>query len=353
MAIKLRPADTRSLSFATPMVYLEKYMTGTWSFIPKLVAALLMIQGVVLYNLVQANSLAQAVHNRFDVPNSITAILMTLCIGMVILGGLKKIVDYCSAIAPVVITIYVVTGLVVLLLQPLHALSALGQVFAYAFMPTAIGGGIAGYTVLQAMQFGVSRGVFSHMSGMGTSTFLQAANKETPAMGAFMAAITPFVDTIIICSITGLVILATPYWQYQTGAHLTATAFEAQLGIFGQLVVILSIIVFAFTTIAAFAHISEKCFAYLGGTDPLYYRVAFLVVTFIGPFLNLRFVWSLSDIIIALIIIFHLIPLLYIVLKNSGVMHRDLSAFAMETANSGNSTKPGMAAKARAATGRL
>lgn len=332
MAIKLRPDDTRSLSFATPMLYLEKYMLGPWSFIPKVVAALLMIQGVVLYNLVQANSLAQAVHNRFDVPNLLIAVVMTFCIGVVIVGGLKKIVDYCSAIAPVVITLYVLTGLTVLLLQPLQALNALGQVFLSAFTPYSIVGGVTGYTVLQAMQFGVSRGVFSHMSGMGTSTFLQAANKETPAMGAFMSAITPFVDTVIICSVTGLVILTTPYWRHQTGAHLTAAAFESGLGFFGQIVVIISLIVFAFTTIAAFAHISEKCFTYLGGKNFSYYRVAFLVVTFVGPFLNLRFVWSASDIIIALIIIFHLIPLLYVVLKNSEVMCRDLHEFAMEPA---------------------
>jgi AGCS family alanine or glycine:cation symporter len=191
-------------------------------------------------------------------------------------------------------------------------------------MPYSIAGGVAGYTVLQAMQFGVSRGIFSHMSGMGTSAFLQAANKDAPAKGAFMSAMTPFVDTIIICSITGLVILSVPNWKYQTGAHLTAACFEAGLGFFGQIVVIISLIIFALTTIFAFAHIAEKCFKYLGGVNFFYYRIFFLVVVFLGPFLNLRFVWSLSDIIIAMIIIFHLIPLLFITLKNRKKMCKDL-----------------------------
>ncbi|MBF0203382.1 MAG: sodium:alanine symporter family protein [Desulfamplus sp.] len=330
LTIKMRPEDENSLSFATPMLYLEKYMTGKWSFIPKIVALLLMIQGVVLYNMVQANSLAQAMHNRFDIPNLLIAVVMTLCVGVVILGGLQKIVDYCSAIAPIVIIVYVLTGLLVLLLDPIKTISGLGNVFASAFMPYSIAGGVAGYTVLQAMQFGVSRGVFSHMSGMGTSTFLQGANKDNPAAGAFMAAITPFVDTIIICTISGLVILSGSDWQYETGAHLTALAFEAGIGFTGQVVVVISLIVFALTTIAGFAHISERCFKYLGGKDATSYRMAFLTVTFMGPFLNLRFVWSLSDIIIAMTIVFHLIPLLYVTLKNNKEICKELFAFSEE-----------------------
>jgi len=326
MAIKLRPADGQSSSFATPMVYLEKYMKGRWAFIPPLVAGLILVQGVVLYNLVQANSVAHAVHNRFGVPNSVIAILMTLCVGLVILGGLKKIVNYCSTIAPVAIVVYVLAGLLVLVSHPGQAINALGQVFSCAFMPSSVVGGVAGYTVLQAMQFGVSRGIFSHMSGMGTSAFLQAANKDTPAKGAFMSAMAPFVDTVIICSITGLVILSVPNWKHQTGAYLTAAAFEAGLGFFGQIVVVVSLIIFALTTIFAFAHIAERCFKYLGGVNFFYYRIFFLVVVFFAPFLDLRFVWSLSDIIIAMIIIFHLIPLLFITVINREKMCKELQA---------------------------
>ncbi len=326
MAVKRRPADGSSAAFATPMAYLEKYMTGRWAFIPKLVAVLILIQGVVLYNLVQTNSLAHAVHARFGVPNPVIALLVTLCVGAVILGGLKKIVTYCSAIAPTAIAVYVAAGLLVLLLHPAQALHALGQVFTCAFTPYSVVGGITGYSVLQAMQFGVSRGVFSHMSGMGAGTFLQAANEDAPARGAFMSAMTPFVDTIIICSITGLVILSTADWKLQTGAHLTAAAYEDGLGFLGQIVVIGSLVVFALTTIFAFAHIAERCFEYLGLNNFMYYRIAFLAVVFLGPFLDLQFVWSLSDIIIAMIIIFHLIPLMFITVINREIMCKDLQA---------------------------
>ena len=228
------------------------------------------------------------------------------------------------------IALYVVSGLLVLVLHPLESMNALGQVFYYAFKPYSIVGGIAGYTIFQAMQFGVSRGIFSHMSGMGVSPFYQAANKDTPAMGAFMAAITPFVDTIIICTISGLVILIGPYWEQQTGAYLTALSFEAGLGFLGQIIVIISLIIFAFTTIIGFAHVSERCFMYLGGKDVVSFRMILLVVAFLGPFLNLNFVWSLSDIIIAAMIIFHLIPLLYITLINRKALYKDLQALASE-----------------------
>ncbi len=333
MAIKLRPADGKSSSFATPMVYLEKYMKGRWSFIPSLVAGLILVQGVVLYNLVQANSVAHAIHNRFGVPNPVIALLITFCVGAVVLGGLKKIVNYCSTVAPVAIGLYAITGFIILVLHPFQTASALGQVFSCAFMPYSVVGGVAGYGVLQAMQFGVSRGVFSHMSGMGTSAFLQAANKEAPAEGAFMSAMTPFVDTIIICSITGLVILSTPNWKTQTGAHLTAACFEAGLGFIGQIVVIVSLIIFALTTIFAFAHIAERCFEYLGGKNFFHYRIVFLVVVFLGPLLDLQFVWSLSDIIIAAILIFHMIPLLYITIKNRDKMCKDLQSLNFKPRN--------------------
>lgn len=110
------------------------------------------------------------------------------------------------------------------------------------------------------------------------------------------------VDTIIICTIPGLVILSGTSWQYETGAHLTVLAFEAGVGTFGKLVVIISLIVFALTTIAGFAHISERCFMYLVGKNSIYYRLVFLVVTSMRSFLNLATVWSLSDIIIGLTI---------------------------------------------------
>ena len=326
--IKYRPADRNSFLFATPMVYLERHLKGSWSFVPVLVASMIFVQGVILSNLVQSNSLSQALHNRFDIPNYAVAVVLTACVGFIILGGLKKIAQSSAMIAPWIISLYVGTGLVILLLHPAQAITALGSVFYYAFKPHAMAGGVAGYAAFQAMQFGISRGVFSHMSGLGTSAFLQGANEDTPATGAYMSAVTPFIDTIVICSITGLVILSFPLWQAQTGAFLTLRSFGMGLGMVGEFVVVMSLIIFSFTTITAFSHISEQCYSYLGGKTVFYYRMTFLVVTFVGPFLNLNFVWSLSDIIIAVLLAFHLIPLLGVTLKNLRPMLKDLDEYA-------------------------
>lgn len=325
-AAKCQPADTSSPLFATPMAYLEKYMKGRWRFIPVLVAGLILAKGLVLYNLVQSNSLAHALYSRFDVPNIATAALLTCFVAMVVLGGLRRIVGLASAVVPWVIVLYVMAGLLILLLHPSLALKALGQVFHYAFRPYAVVGGLAGTAVLRSMQFGVSRGIFSHMSGEGVASFFQGANKEPPEMSALMAAITPFVDTVVICSITGLVILCGSDWQHETGAYLTSKSFESGLGIAGQAVVVCSLATFAFTTIVAFAHISERCYEYLGGKERLVYRLVFLSVTFLGPFAKLAFVWSLSDIIIAVLIASHLLPLLYVTLLNFRQFSEDLGS---------------------------
>ena len=326
--IKHAPEDIHSLAFATPMAYLERYVKGIWRFVPVLVAGLIFIQGVVLSNLVQSNSLAHAIHTRFGTPNVILAVVVTFFVGLAVLGGLKRIVDVTSAIAPFMIIIFVVTGLIILISDPLRTLKSICQVIYYAFTPCSIAGGISGYAVLQAMQFGVSRGVFSHMSGLGTSTFLQGANEEPPATGAFMAAVVPFIDTIIICTVSGLVILSTPLWQSETGGYLALGAFELGLGSVGEYTIISCLIIFAYTTIVAFCHVSERCFYYLGGKNYLYYRIFFLAVTFAGPFLNLNFVWSLSDLIIAMILIFHLLPLLGITISNRKTMMADLNDYS-------------------------
>ncbi len=324
LVVKYRPSNTNSVSFATPMAYFEKYLRGKWRIIITLIAGLILTQGVILSNLVQSNSLAHAVHNRYQIPNFIIAGVLTFFVALVILGGVRKIVDFTSVVTPWIMVFYVLSGLFILCSHPLVTLESLRKVFYYAFTPYAMTGGVAGYAVFQAMQFGVSRGIFSHMSGLGTSTFFQGANEDPPEMGAFMSTITPFVDTVIICSITGLVILSAPYWQDHTGAFLTLNSFQLQLGVIGDVVVIVSLMFFAFTTILGFAHISERCFVYLGGKNVFKYRLIFLAVTFAGPFLNLIFIWSLSDIIIGLIIIFHLFPLLFITLINLPTMLKDL-----------------------------
>ena len=177
-AVKFRPKDTKSLAFATPMTYLQKACTGSWRFVTPLIAGLIFIQGIVLSNLVQANSLAHALHKQFNIPKVAIAIVLTIFVAFVILGGLKRIVDYSSAVAPWMILFYVLAGVFILISDPLRTLNALKEVFTFAFNPVSMVGGFTGYTVLQAMQFGISRGVFSHGSGLGRVLFCRELMKN-------------------------------------------------------------------------------------------------------------------------------------------------------------------------------
>ncbi len=325
LSIKYRPADTNSNLFATPMVYLEKHIKpGSWRWLIPTVAGLILANGVILGNVIQSNSVSHALNNRFDIPDIITALVITAVVAAVILGGLKRIVEFSSAIAPWMILLYVGAALLILLFNPLKAIESLGMVIYYAFTPYAAVGGVVGYSVFQAMQFGLSRGIFSHNSGTGISPFLQGSNEDHPANGAIMSTITPVVDTVIVCTLTGLVILSLSPWQQNTGAYLTAQAFENGLGILGQVIYTASLIVFAFTTIVTYSYYTERCFLYLGGENPRSFRLFLLVMTFMGPLVPVAAIWSFCDILVGLLLTFHLFPLLYIFLMKSKIILTDL-----------------------------
>jgi len=324
LTVKHQPKDTNALTFGTPMNYLEKFCKGSWSWVPSLMAVLILIKGNMAANIIQSNSVAQAIHSELGVPLFVVAIILSGAVSLVIVGGMKRIVEVSAAIAPWMVLAYLAAGGYILLSDPLHTLKSLGSVFYYAFSPYAAMGGVAGFTIMQAMQFGVSRGVFSHASGIGVAPFLQGANRDHPARGAYMAAFTPVVDTLLICTVTGLVILSQDQWHNLTGAYLTAHTFYLSIGGIGTYLVSFCLIVFAFTTIIGWAYYSEKCFLYLGGKNIHAYRWFFVAVTFSGPFLTVQFVWSMGDILIASLLLVHLLPLTYILCSQISVISKDL-----------------------------
>lgn len=327
LAIKHGPKEASNTLFATPMAYLERFLADPWRrSIPVFLASLILIKGVVTANLIQANAVAHALNNDFGVSSLFVAILLATGVGVVVIGGVRQIVRYSVAIAPWMLLGYLLTGLVILLAHPMRTMEAIGSVFHYAFRPYSIAGGIFGYTVLQTMQFGLSRGVFSHNSGMGIAPFLQGANHDHPARGAFMAAMIPLVDTLIFCSVTGLVILSVGSWQTWTGAFLAVSAFQSALGGVGKVLIIAALVVFAFTTIINWAYFSERCFEYLGGKNLLAYRWFFTCVTFCGPFFPVALLWSMGDVLIALILLTHLLPLTYILIRQLPTVMADLES---------------------------
>ena len=314
-SIKYGEKEKNSPLFATPMSYLVKFTGRSWPRLAPMLAALILFQGLVSANLIQANSVAHAVTNQLDFSEFLVAFFLFAAVAFVVVGGLRSIVDFSVLIAPWMILAYVIGGLLVLLSHPLDSLDAIRWVLQSAFHPYSIGGGIIGYSMMQAMQFGVSRGVFSHFSGLGIAPFFHGANNDHPARGAFLAALVPLVDGLVVCSITGLVILSMGDWQTLTGAYLTVTSFQMGLGDTGRVLVFVCLGLFAFTTIISWAHFSERCFEYLGGRNVIAYRWFFAAITFCGPFFPVAFIWSLADVIIGLILIVHLLPLTYILIK--------------------------------------
>ncbi|MBF0626215.1 MAG: sodium:alanine symporter family protein [Magnetococcales bacterium] len=310
--------------FATPMSYLERYLPRAWRWVPMVLAGLLLCKGLVTANLVQANSLAHSIARDTTVSHLVVAVILAALVALVILGGLQSIVRFSAVIAPWMIGVYLAMGLFILLSQPGVTLEAFGLILHHAFQPYSLAGGVAGYSVMTAIQFGISRGVFSHGSGIGVAPFLQAANVDHPARGALMAGVIPLIDSLVICSITGLVVLSEGHWHEETGAFLSVGAYQSALGPMGRILVITALAVFAFTTIIAWAHFAERCFTYLGGRRVRTFRWFFVGVTFAGPFFPVALVWSMGDVLIALLLLCHLLPLSYILIRKLPEVRRIL-----------------------------
>lgn len=319
-AVKLARRHRESGLFATPMFYLVEMLGPSWKWLASALALILMIKGMVTANLIQANSVAHAISGEIGVSNLLVAGLLCGAVALVVVGGYKSILKFSSIAAPWMIIAYLLCGWAILLLTPANTLEALGSVFYYAFNPYSFAGGVAGYAVLETLQYGISRGIFSHGSGIGIAPFWQGANRGEPARSAFLAAAVPLADTLVICTTTGLVVLTADHWLDTTGAYLTVTSFTHYLGDGGRILVTACLVIFAYTTIINWAHFSERCFQFLGGVDVRRFRWFFAGVTFVGPFLPLRPLWSLGDLLIGLMLIIHLLPLTYIVIRHARVM---------------------------------
>ncbi|OEJ64455.1 alanine/glycine:cation symporter family protein [Magnetovibrio blakemorei] len=327
-AVKLARRGDNPELFATPMLYIVTLVKGRWKWLATGLAGVLMVKGMVTANLIQSNSVAQAISGEIGISNLTTAVLLGTAVSLVVVGGFKTILKLSTTLAPWMILGYMLGGWAILLFTEAHTLEALMSVFKYAFHPYSVAGGVAGYAVLETVQFGVARGVFSHGSGIGITPFWQGANHDHPARGAYMAAAVPVADTLIICTTTALVILTAGQWLDTTGAYLTVSSFTHFLGTGGRYMVTACLIVFAFTTIINWAHFSERCFVFLGGVNVKRFRLVFASMTFIGPFLPLAPLWSLGDIMVGSALLLHLLPLTYIVLKHTRVMRNDLALTA-------------------------
>ena len=310
LAVKYRIKDEKGEMSGGPMYYIANGLG--WKWLGTLFAIFAAVAAFGIGNMVQSNSVADAVEATFNVPFYVTGIVLMIFTALVVLGGIKSIGRITGVVVPIMIIFYMGGSLIILLLNITGIPAALALVVKEAFTPTAASGGFAGATVMMAIRMGVARGVFSNESGLGSAPIAAAAAQtKHPVLQALVSMTQTFIDTIIVCTMTGLVLIMTGAWDSgKTGAELTSYAFD--LGVpGGEYIVTIGLILFAYSTILGWCYYGEKSVEYLFGQMAVKpYRYLFIVVVGLGAVAKLNFVWSLSDTFNGLMAIPNLIGLL-------------------------------------------
>jgi AGCS family alanine or glycine:cation symporter len=313
VALHYREPDATGTMRGGAMYVLKKGLGLPW--LGGVFALLTAVAAFGIGNMVQANSVADAMQASFGVPTYVTAIVLVVLTAVVILGGIKSIANVTQVLVPFMAMLYLGGGLFVLATHAGHLPRALQLIFDGAFTGTAAAGGFAGSTMMMALRFGVARGLFSNEAGLGSAPIVHAAAQtDHPVRQALYGIFEVFVDTILICSTTALVILVTDTWTSGvTGAALSAKAFEVGLpGTFGHIVVTGGLLLFAFSTLIGWSYYGETGIVYLLGTKAaMPYRFAWLVFVYLGATGSLHLVWDISDTLNGLMAIPNLIGVLF------------------------------------------
>ena len=265
-------------------------------------------------NMVQANSVAQSLNATFGVSTSVVGLVLVVVSGAVILGGIKRIAGFAEILVPFMAILYLAGGLVLLIMHAERIPGAFGMVFDGAFNGTAATGGFAGATIMMAMRYGIARGLFSNEAGLGSAPMVHAAAETNhPVRQGLYGIFEVFIDTILICTTTGLVVLVSGNWQGGiTGAALSAQAFSSGLpGTWGGIIVTSGLVLFAFSTLIGWSYYGETGAVYLfGSRAAVPYRLLWLVFIYLGAVGSLQLVWSVSDTLNGLMAIPNLVSVL-------------------------------------------
>lgn len=307
-----------------PMYYLTEGAGLKWLGI--LFALFAAIAAFGIGNMVQAKAVAEQFNHTFGIKPLFTAIGLMILTGMVILGGIKSISRFASVLVPFMIIGYFGAGLIILVLNMERIPEAFGLIFKYAFTPWAPAGGFFGSVIAQTMRNGVARGVFSNESGLGSSPIAAAAAKtKDPPTQALVSMTQTFIDTIVVCTMTALIILTATAWTEGVGTErLTHASFQQTLGKGGGIVVALASGIFAYSSILGWCYYGEKSIEFLGGPKTIVpYRVAFVAAIMCGILFHIDFILKLSDVMNALMAVPNLIGLLLL----AGVVKRETDAY--------------------------
>ena len=316
LAVKYRVTNSKGEMSGGPMYYIENGLGKKWKWLAFLFAFFGVMASFGIGSTVQANSVAQAVHSSFGIDTWITGVVLTLITAFVVLGGIQSISRVSSVVVPFMAVLYIVGGLVVVAMHFDLLLPALKVIMQDAFTGQAVAGGVVGTVI----RYGVARGVFSNEAGMGSAPIAAAAAKtDHPVRQALVSMTGTFLDTIIVCSITGIVLVmgilqsnggafAVPDLN---GAALTTATFDAMLSGYGGWVVTIGLIFFAYSTTLGWCYYGEKCATYVFGDKSVpMYRVIYVATVMLGTVLSMDMVWAAADTFNGLMAVPNLIALL-------------------------------------------
>lgn len=328
LGVKYRRVDAKGEQSGGPMFYLSEGLKrrfgGDVGRLGTVLAVGYAILGAIaafgIGNMVQSNSVADALHSEWDIPLPLTGLVLMLVAGAVILGGIRVIGRFTAGFVPFMAIFYVLAASVVLVRNAAGIPGALGTIFSDAFTGTAAAGGFVGAGFLAALRYGVARGIFSNESGLGTGGIAAAAAKTTHEVRQALVSMTQtFLDTLVVVTFTGLTIVVSGAWRFVdeageglTGATLTAAAFRVGLpGDQGGVVVSLGVVFFAFSTLLGWAYYGERCMDRLFGRALVTpYRLVFVAAIFLGSVTELTTVWTFADIMNGLMALPNLVGLL-------------------------------------------
>lgn len=310
-----------------PMYYIERGIGPKFKWLAVLFAFFAAFAALGIGNGVQSNTIADVMDNSFHVSGWITGVILVVLTGLIVFGGIRRISNVAGVFVPVMAVLYVGSSILILVLNYDQIIPAFELIFHHAFNPVSAAGGFSGVVVAQAMQHGVSKGIFSNEAGLGTIALIAGNAKTThPVKQALVAMTGTFIVTIIVCTMTGLVLIVTGFWDPSGGllsgithdpnleaGALTSAAFGSTLGIAGEYIVSISVIFFGFSTIIAWYVYGTKCFEYLFGLRYVaVYGVIYITATFLGTVMDLTTVWAFADTANALMMIPNLVGLLFL-----------------------------------------
>ena len=314
LAVNYRETDAQGKKVGGPMYYIKNGLGDNWKFLGILFAIFGSLAGFGLANTVQSHEVSKVLAQNYSIPTHYSGIVMAVLVGMVLLGGIKRIGAVAGKLVPFMTAVYVISTVWILASHYEAIPGAIALIMDSAFNGMAATGGFAGAAMIAGLRAGVARGIFSNESGLGSAPIAHAAAEtNSPVRQGTIAMLGTFIDTIVICTMTGLVLVASGAWNGDlVGANMTRSVFTSSLP-FGDTIFTLSLVLFAFTTMLGWSYYGERCAEFLfGPTVVMPYRVLWVVGIYIGTQMEGGIVWKLADILNGMMAFPNLIAVLFL-----------------------------------------